>query len=53
MKELYARMKYNFLCLVMTDDSWDMGADLVGGVFPLSGVWVNIRGTSETFEGVK
>lgn len=49
MKELYARIKYNFFCLVMKDDSWDMGADLCGGVFPLGGVWVNMRGTYDKF----
>jgi len=50
MKELYARIKYNFFCLVMKDDSWDMGADLCGGVFPLSGQWVNMRGTYDKFK---
>ena len=53
MNELLARIKYNLLCLVAEDDSWDMGAELAGSVFPLGGVWVNDNGTFKTFKDVK
>ena len=53
MNELLARIKYNCLCLVALDDSWDMGAELVGSVFPLGGFWVNDNGTFKTYAEVK
>lgn len=48
MNELIARIKYNLLCLFAVDESWDMGADLSGSIFPLGGFWVNERGVFNT-----
>ena len=45
-----ARIKYNFFCLVMVDGSWDMGAHLVGSIWPLGGYWWNDRGIFKTYE---
>ena len=44
MNELLLRVKYNLLCLLCKDGSWDMGADLVGSIWPFGGCWVNNKG---------
>lgn len=49
MSELLARLQYNFNCLVMKDDSWDMGAELTGSVWPWGGFWLNERGAFKTY----
>lgn len=49
MSELWARIKYNWLCLVLKDGAWDMGAELVCGVLPLQGRWLNDRGLFEKY----
>ncbi len=49
MKELLARIEYNYLCLFGVDDGWDMGAHLDGSMFPLCGFWFNERGVFDTY----
>ena len=38
--ETIARLRWSLSCLFLKDGSWDMGAVLVGGLFPWSGRWM-------------
>ena len=48
--EFWARMKYNFFCLVLEDGTWSMGAVLIGSPFPFAGKWVNTAGVFNTYK---
>jgi len=50
MKEIYYRLKYSFFCLILEDDSWNMGSYLKGNTMnPLGGKWYNENGSFDTY----